>query len=354
MPRWSALATAVAIVVAAGCTTTPSIPLSTSSASPIATPSASPSPPFRIVGRIDLGNALPWQLAADEASIWVLVRQDPTAAILRVDPLTNALAGALIPVPMKGWDLEALDGALWVGGFLGADQGDPVMRLDPATGKVTRIGGDRDFLGPYMAGGFGSIWTADSDERLTAFTVTRVDAATARIRASIPVGRSPQAIAVGEGYVWSANHDEGTLSRIDPATNEVTATIPLVDRPGGLTGSAHGMVAGGGYAFAMMTHEQVVLPIELHIDQASTPISLGVGMAPLDAVVLDGLLWTGSSVYGENEDRRVALLDVATLTPLGTGDVGARCCFGMAAGSGSVWVATRSPNQLLRLELAAP
>jgi YVTN family beta-propeller protein len=37
----------------------------------------------------------------------------------------------------------------------------------------------------------------------------------------------PVAIAVGEGAVWVANHDGRSISRIDPKTNRVVATIRL-------------------------------------------------------------------------------------------------------------------------------
>ena len=41
-------------------------------------------------------------------------------------------------------------------------------------------------------------------------------------------------MAVGEAAVWVANAAEGSVSRIDPATNEVDATIPVGNRLAGL------------------------------------------------------------------------------------------------------------------------
>ncbi len=38
-------------------------------------------------------------------------------------------------------------------------------------------------------------------------------------------------VAVGAGAVWVANSADGTVSRIDPATNTVTATITLGGEP---------------------------------------------------------------------------------------------------------------------------
>jgi YVTN family beta-propeller protein len=38
-------------------------------------------------------------------------------------------------------------------------------------------------------------------------------------------------VAIGEGAVWVANSDDGTVSRIDPGSNEVTATIAVGREP---------------------------------------------------------------------------------------------------------------------------
>ena len=61
--------------------------------------------------------------------------------------------------------------------------------------------------------------------------VTRVDAATNHVAATIPVGPKPRFLAAGLGAVWILNQGDGTVSRIDPASNKVVATIAL-ETPG--------------------------------------------------------------------------------------------------------------------------
>jgi YVTN family beta-propeller protein len=39
------------------------------------------------------------------------------------------------------------------------------------------------------------------------------------------------AVAVGAGGVWVTNYDDDTVSRVDPATNEVVATIEVGPHP---------------------------------------------------------------------------------------------------------------------------
>ena len=42
---------------------------------------------------------------------------------------------------------------------------------------------------------------------------------------TIGVGNGPTAVAIGEGSIWVANSQDGTVSRIDPATSSVSDTI---------------------------------------------------------------------------------------------------------------------------------
>jgi YVTN family beta-propeller protein len=47
----------------------------------------------------------------------------------------------------------------------------------------------------------------------------------------IEVGDDPNGIAVGPTGVWVANTEDDTVTRIDPSTDEVVATVPVTDRP---------------------------------------------------------------------------------------------------------------------------
>ena len=47
---------------------------------------------------------------------------------------------------------------------------------------------------------------------------------------TIPVGGGPSGVALAGGSVWVPNEFDGTVSRIDPATNEATE-VPVTGRP---------------------------------------------------------------------------------------------------------------------------
>jgi DNA-binding beta-propeller fold protein YncE len=53
-------------------------------------------------------------------------------------------------------------------------------------------------------------------------SVVRVDPASGRVQAVVRVGPDPLLMEVASGHVWTLNLGDGTLSRIDPATNRAT------------------------------------------------------------------------------------------------------------------------------------
>jgi YVTN family beta-propeller protein len=59
----------------------------------------------------------------------------------------------------------------------------------------------------------------------------KIDPATNQVTRTIPVGDGPQGIAVGAGSVWVANGLDGTVSRVDPVSGEAVATIEVGGRP---------------------------------------------------------------------------------------------------------------------------
>jgi streptogramin lyase len=98
------------------------------------------------------------------------------------------------------------------------------VRIDPATNRVTAsvpIAGS-----PFeLAAGEGSVWvTGNSAEG--GDVLHRIDSHTNRVVATVAFPRdSTGAIAVGEGAVWLVR--SGSLLRIDPERNEVAHAIPL-------------------------------------------------------------------------------------------------------------------------------
>jgi YVTN family beta-propeller protein len=59
---------------------------------------------------------------------------------------------------------------------------------------------------------------------------------------TIDVGAGPSEVAVGNAAVWVANTADATVSRIDPSSNEVAATISVGGAPGDLAVAGDGSV----------------------------------------------------------------------------------------------------------------
>ena len=101
------------------------------------------------------------------------------------------------------------------------------------------------------------------------------------IQAAIRVGKAPGAVAVEGSSVWVANSGGGTVSRIDPATNRVIATIKVGGRPTHLT-------AQSGALWVTTPHSlQWIDPATNQVVQ-TLPLPAGPGDA---ALAFDGSLW---------------------------------------------------------------
>jgi YVTN family beta-propeller protein len=78
---------------------------------------------------------------------------------------------------------------------------------------------------------------------LAANHAVRIDPATYEPVAAVPVGTDPAAVVGGGGLVWVANRQDGTATVVDPGTNRVQETLPA-------SGSGPVGEGGPGLAFA--------------------------------------------------------------------------------------------------------
>ena len=159
-------------------------------------------------------------------------------SIARADVKTMTVAE---PVAIKVADgdgrIATAVGSVWAI----TDRKGVLSRIDPDTNKsVAEI---------YVAAGatavvFGenALWITSEtgpSTPLRAGRLTRVNPHNNEIVEVIEVGPQPGRVAVGEGGVWTLNRGNGSVSRVDPATNKVVATIPA---GAGVTG---GEIAAG-------------------------------------------------------------------------------------------------------------
>jgi streptogramin lyase len=188
------------------------------------------------------------------------------------EPAASPLADASIDFPYNVIEIVPGADAIWVS-TAGEDTnelGRSFYRLDPATNEATLVvtGVDANPSSHLVfVESAGSLWvTADANRML------RFDASTGAMLGEIPLGSFPLESAVGFGAVWSPSFDDGTVTRIDPATGEVVATIEI--SPFGGDGVRD--IAVGAELLWVITPRQDVL---VGIDPATNTIAREVPLA---------------------------------------------------------------------------
>ena len=174
-------------------------------------------------------------LAAEGAKrVWVasVGRRQVTlvdAALPLVDPDGPESPSPRVPLPRDttGTSLTVGGGALWIATY-GAAGGGVVerWRLHPLGRQRTYRLGLSDF-GNDVTFGYGAAWIALG---APADALLRIDARSGRAR-RIPVGRFPDAVAVGFGSVWVVQKEDDTVRRIDPVTGRTRRVIAVGHLP---------------------------------------------------------------------------------------------------------------------------
>jgi len=194
--------------------------------------------------------------------------------------------------------------------------------------------------GPAWLGiGFGSVWLSKSESKV----VLRIDPATNRVTATIPVGSDPElGIAIGLGFVWIADPKDKSLTQIDPRTNRVVRTlaINIADDPEGSIG------VGGGSIWLITNENATDSGTVTRVDAKTGKVTAQIPVKPKSHAVVFafGSAWvtsTGGNSMSRIDPRRNAV--VADLA------VSAKPRF-LAAGAGSVWVLSQSDGILSRID----
>lgn len=178
--------------------------------------------------------------------------------------------------------------------------------------------------------GFGLVWAASAESN----TVIVIDPATNEVTGNIAVGEFPWDLAADTESVWVANAD-GTVSRIDPTSRSVIATITVGGRPTGIT-PYNGAVW-------VVTSTGNVSRIDPATDSVTTTIATGASDASRIAAGA-GSIWVASWAEGT-----VTRVDQATGEVVGEPIVvPGRPDIGFAAGS--LWATSSANGTLTRVE----
>jgi len=145
--------------------------------------------------------------------------------IIKIAPYTLEVIGRISVAEQldNALDLTAMGfGAVWLKGH--GRKHDILSRIDLATGKIMANIPLNNSVGPIVTGE-DAVWVLHGKEKL----LSRIDPQTNQVTATIPLEHNADLIATGEGSVWVllGDKEEKLLSRIDPQTNQIAATIPI-------------------------------------------------------------------------------------------------------------------------------
>ncbi|MEO6349889.1 MAG: ABC transporter substrate-binding protein [Candidatus Limnocylindrales bacterium] len=164
----------------------------------------------RVVDTIIVGNG-PTALAAGPGSVWVANVSDST--VVRIDVATG-IAGQPVPVAAAPVAIAADESGVWV---VSAD-GAAVSHLDGVSGVTLAPPITLSSRPTAIAIGAGSVWVASGDG-----SVTRIDPQTNRVTATIDVGGSLSGIAATQDAVWVADR-QGYVYQLEAANPFTVAT----------------------------------------------------------------------------------------------------------------------------------
>jgi serine protease Do len=251
-----------------------------------------------------------------------------------------------------------------------------LARIDPASNRVTaRIQVPGTGLGGVVAMAYsaGSVWLVDSDQA-SHNVVSKVDPGRNRVVDQITVGLQPVDIAFTGKAAWVLNSVDETVSRIDPTSDKVVATVRLPD-----LSSPPRSVAATASAVWLPDADLGLVRIDPGTNRAMIVSVSGCCSGPVTAAA--GVIWAADSRSGtllrfepaSHRIVRIRLDDVVDLvtdgdqvvaighsqatwidpsTNLVTGVLPVGRPDGIAGGDGMVWVADLDSKSLKRL--AAP
>ena len=311
-------------------------------ASPIATdlpPStASPIPTDLLPGILAIVPVAsgPTTLAATSDSIWVESHRQNI--VTRIDPSQNKEVERLEDAPVHCIVVSG-GGFVWAAeahsdGSPGLDEG-RVTKIDPASGAI---------LGSIELATACGLAADDNDVWVTSpmlGQVVRYDAATLQERAVIPVGMDIFEIKIAPDAVWVMGASGGgTVWRIDPATNEIVASIKIADS------SPVGLVVAFDSVWIPSRNKGVVYRIDPATNTITDTIEVnnsigGIGAGP-DAIWASG--------FGDGTIYRI---DPATNSVSGSISTSYWNLGPPLVAFDSIWVGALDQNVVLRIDPAA-
>jgi len=217
-----------------------------------------------------------------------------------------------------------------------------VAFVSTSTGKLVRATPARAVVLERF--GFGSLWALSFDGELT-----RIDPRTGKVLATIGTGVVPNGMAAGLGAVWVTDSDSPTLLKIDPSQNIVTDHFPLPTKNTQPVTATGGVAVGDGSVWVGQGHLNPLSWLD-RIDPATGRLErrflIPGGAGDGDEIgYADGQVWVGGG-----GSRNMTHVDAAANSIVVTTQVephGYVCC--VTAGGGYAWAVTTQDRTVWKI-----
>lgn len=184
----------------------------------------------------------------------------------------------------------------------------------------------------------------DAGPALPANAAGMIDPTGGALAAEVPVGARPADIALGYGAAWVVNAADRSVSRIDLATRRVVRTVAIPDGTPARVATGENLVWVSGHDGRVWaidpSFDEIVDTIEVRRPVSYSPFELP---PPETVAVGEGAVWVVDrlgylSRVGASDRRVGARTDLATEANA------------VVVAAGSVWVAARAINAVLRVD----
>lgn len=274
---------------------------------------------FEVPGKPD------W-MALTGDGVWVA--NGPKDSVILLDGRTNTVATTVTVGKQPCSGLAVAFSSLWVP-LCGSQE---IARIDARTGNpVARIpAGIADSEGGIAASADAVWFLTDANG-----TLARIDPATNRIAQRTSVASGSYAVAFGEGSLWVTSSEHDTVARVSPQTGALTATIPVGKTP-------RFLAVGEGAVWTLNQGDGSVSRIDPATNTVAATIAVGVPGPGGEIAAGAGSVWVTS--FGFPISRIDPATNAVVQQFIGEGGDSIR------VGHGSVWLTNLRAGNVWRLD----
>jgi streptogramin lyase len=287
--------------------------------------------------RISLPKGI-WAVAFGDGSIWVTNRIEHN--ILRVDMETGNALGSPIVLDFEPREITYGEGTVWV---VSADH-TRLAQVDPGTNDVIleidlqplQI---PDHVYLLLAAGEGAVWITDQTN------VIQIDPETKQIVGQpLPAGEEIITLGLGHGTLWTGSHDDGIVTRIDAKTHRVVATLEMGFSVHGLAVSEESVwvLDEHGFAAVRINPQSDQLEERIPIDFVAANLAVGAGSVWVAPAARDSGRPTGNDAIARIGEKEKQLLET-----IPAGDAANSEYYSVYFSEGYLWILVDTPQPTL-------